>query len=115
MASNAPTIVKAGPTGAAVKPAVANPTPKQRFISLGRIQQHRDMIASEQFQSSCDYALMEYQAQLALRPMPSFNEAAASHIRLQGALEFIQQLRLLGEVPSNPPIVVERDNLDHRT
>lgn len=41
------------------------------------------------------------------------NMAAASHLKIVGALEFIAELRALAESPAPGPTIVDRDNLTH--
>lgn len=87
-----------------------NPSPKTRFQSIKKnISDHRDMIASQTFQTSSDHALMEYAGILAKLPL---GEAAASHFKMMGAQEFLQTFRNMGEMPTpvSPRIV---DNLNH--
>lgn len=78
---------------------ITNPTPKQRFQESGEnISRHRDLIATKEFVRGCDFALLQYQAELALRTADATN-AASNHFKMMGALEFLQTLRLLAEMP----------------
>ncbi|OLE10693.1 MAG: hypothetical protein AUG89_11560 [Acidobacteria bacterium 13_1_20CM_4_56_7] len=76
-------------------------------------QKHRALMQSEDFQRSLDYALLEYQRQLAQTAVTNTLEPTACHFKIVGALEFMQTLRNLAESPMRPEVV--RDgNLDHR-
>lgn len=91
---------------------VTNPTPKSRFQSVTtNVSQHRDMVGGAAFQRAADYAMLEYQALLADRTNDA-QTAVAAGMKLQGALEFLTQFRLLAETPTVAPRVVPRDNLD---
>lgn len=94
---------------------VTNPLPKTRFQETDKnVTKHRDLIGSDNFQRAIDFALLQYQAQVALEPLNgNFNAAAAAHFRQLGALEFVQTLRLLAESPT-PRSVSNTDNLDHK-
>jgi hypothetical protein len=90
--------------------AITNPTPKARFQqSKINLQQHRQMIEQDAFDRACDFALMEYQRILS-QQSTTFNDAAANHFKVTGAMEFLQQFRNLAEMSSQPKIV-DRDNL----
>ncbi len=70
------------------------------------------MMETRPFQRAIDYALLEYQAQLAQEVSSNPQSAAFSGLKMTGAQEFLQTLRLLSETPSLPkrqPTV----NLDH--
>ena len=85
---------------------LANPTPAQRFRDApDNIRKHRDMIDSHEFQRAADFAMLEYQVRLTM----SANPAPADVIgqRITGALEFLQVMRFLGEVPQ--PVAPRRD------
>jgi hypothetical protein len=93
---------------------VTNPSPKQRFIGIkDLVSKHRDLVASEQFQLAADFALLEYQRALSMTSFDNYNACAAAHMRMTGALEFLQQFRNLGETVAP----IKRDpagNLDHK-
>jgi len=93
---------------------VKNPTPKQRFQSNPKaLTSHRDLIASDQFQQSTDFALLEFERQLSMVPFDNFNACAAAHLRKVGAHEFLSVLRNLAE--SSVPEAAKGDgNLNHR-
>lgn len=93
---------------------VTNPTPKQRFAEIkDLVSKHRDLVASPQFQVAADFALLEYQRQLSMTPFENYNACAASHMRVVGAQEFLQQFRNLAEtsVPAKREVA---GNLDHK-
>ena len=90
---------------------ITNPSPKQRFMeSAQSVSAHRDMIASRAFERGADFALMEYTTQLELK-VSNMNDAASTGLKIQGALEFLQTLRMLGETPRLPAKVSLSDNL----
>lgn len=91
---------------------ITNPTPKARFQESGdNISKHRDMIGSKEFQRGCDSALLQYQAVLGLRTT-DMATAAANQFKLLGAQEFLQELRLLAEMPVRSAPVLNKE-LDH--
>jgi hypothetical protein len=80
-----------------------NPTPKIRFQEIkGAVEAHHGLIETESFKRACDVALLEYNRKLAanlgLSPVQGAQfEAMANAWRLQGANEFLAELRMLGE------------------
>lgn len=93
---------------------VKNPSPKARFQeTANHVQRHRDMIASPEFERAADYAMLQYSSKLATSmTSPTFNDYATMGVKITGAKEFLQELRMLAESPQMPtPVVV--DNLDH--
>ena len=90
--------------------APLNPSPKARFQQApDNISKHRALVDSKEFQRACDFALLQYQAELSQRIVDGTN-AAANYFRMLGAQEFIQTMRLLSE--STPRVtVVDPDNL----
>jgi len=89
---------------------ITNPTPKQRFQQhKDNIENHRLLIGQNAFDVGVDFSLQEYQRLLS-QQSTTFNDAAANHFKITGALEFIQTMRNLGEMPARPT-VVDRDNL----
>lgn len=69
------------------------------------------MVDSKPFQRAADFALMQYQVQLALDN--DLQKAAANSMKMQGALEFLQTFRLLGEPSVKVAAVRANDNLVH--
>ena len=96
----------------AQQPAI-NPTPKARFQQSGdSIAKHRNMVDLPEFTRATDFALLEYQMLLAKQTQDT-QTAMAAGLKLQGALEFLTQLRLLSETAKVPtPQIVEQ--LNHR-
>ena len=89
-------------------------TPKQRFqLHEESVKSHNSMVGEYNFRQSIDHAILQYQYQLSLHGGAGFNDCAASHIKMQGALEFINVLCNLGrqkiEVKRTDPL-----NLDHK-
>lgn len=94
--------------------ANVNPSPRARFQeSASNISRHRDMIASTEFQRACDFAMLQYQGELAMQKSDNFNTHAANQMKIVGALEFMHIFRHLGEQAQPAPKVVDRDNLSH--
>lgn len=87
---------------------VLNPSPKTRFLSSDQnVGKHRDMVDSNEFQRAADFALMEYQAILCQRE----SNPAVLGMKIMGAQEFLQTLRLLSEKVQVKPAVKIMDNL----
>ena len=90
-----------------------NPSPKTRFQADKKlVEQHNRLIERPDLQTSIDYAMLEYQAQLT-GVAAGGNEAAAAHFRLMGAHEFVNILKRLTE-QFTPAVVKQQDNLNHR-
>lgn len=91
-----------------------NPSAKTRFQESNQnISDHRAMVESRAFQRACDFALMEYQGQLALVSSENPQLSGAVGLKLAGANEFLMTMRLLSEAPRLIPRRVP-DNLDHK-
>lgn len=88
--------------------ARVNPTAKERFmVSSKLVTGHRNMVSSDQFMLSSDYALLEYFRKLQIEKDPG-----AAHFKSVGAQEFLATFRSLAESRNSPeqkPI----GNLDH--
>jgi hypothetical protein len=93
---------------------VSNPPPKKRFQeSEQRIKDHRDLVQSPAFEQALDFALLQYQSQLAQVDLQNFNLAASCHLRMLGAQEFVQVLRNLAESIQLQPRVKLDEQLNH--
>jgi hypothetical protein len=97
---------------------VKNPSPKVRFLSMPpvRLTDHRNIVSSDQFQTSADHAMLELVAQVIQQTGQANgnpNAALAGFFRIQGAYEFITQMKLLAETPKLPETNNE-GQLDHR-
>lgn len=93
-------------------PSVTNRTPKERFMQSGtRVSNHRNMASSDGFQESADCAMLEYTGRLASHSAP--NEAGVMGLKLQGAHEFLQIFRNLGENQIAPTIALA-PTLNHK-
>ncbi len=94
-------------------PAV-NPSPKDRFMKMAPVimTRHRDLVSSDQFDLSSDFALANMVAQLVAKSDGSQYYAMAAFLRLQGATEYLSQLKNLAETPREPTIV-RAPTLDH--
>lgn len=92
-------------------PILINPSPKTRFQqSADNIKKHRELVDSNEFQRGCDFALLQYQTKLASQQVDG-QLAAASHFKVLGVLEFLQEFRFLSE--TIPTVVAkDRDNLN---
>ncbi len=96
---------------------VKNPTPKSTFQSdTNRTARHRSMIHSPEFVIGADMAMLEYQSQLAQIDLQgNMTAAAAAHLRMLGAQEYLFCLRNLAEKPQPKMTPRVMDNLDHRS
>lgn len=93
---------------------VTNPTPKKRFQeSTDNISKHRDLIQTREFERASDFAMLQYAARLQEETNGNLNSAAAAHLRMTGAQEFLSIFRNLGESVELPTHRVETPNLDH--
>lgn len=93
---------------------VTNPSPKKRFQeSTDNIKKHRDLIQLREFERACDFAMLQYMAQLGQDADGNINAAAAAHLRLTGAREFLWTFRNLAEGLEFIPRKAEAPNLDH--
>lgn len=93
---------------------VKNPSPKARFQeSQDNIKRHRDMLQSREFERACDFSLLQYTSRLQSQTDGNLNAAAAAHLRLTGALEFLAVFRNLAESYEVSSRNTESSNLDH--
>lgn len=65
-----------------------------KFVSM-----HREMMQQPMMYVSIQYALLQYQREMANVRAIDGNAAATSFFKIQGALEFVDLLRKLGETP----------------
>jgi hypothetical protein len=93
---------------------VKNPSPKSRFQeTANHVERHRNLIASPEFERAADYAMLQYSSRLALNMNnPTFNDYATMGVKITGAKEFLQEMRLLAESATSKQ-VVPQDNLEH--
>jgi hypothetical protein len=76
---------------------ILNPSPKTRFQEVeSNIRDHKRMVDLPEFQKGMDYAMLEAQSRWA-RQVNDGQTAMAVGLKIQGALEFIQELVLLAE------------------
>jgi hypothetical protein len=93
---------------------VSNPSPKKRFQeSTDNVKRHRDLIQMREFERAADFAMLHYMAQLGQETDGNLNAAAAAHLRLTGAREFLWHFRNLAESTEFIPRRAETPNLDH--
>lgn len=93
---------------------IANPTPKVRYQSSAIVVgQHRMLVDSESFIHATDFAMLEYQRKLVMQSIDQY-AAMATGLKLQGALEFLQQLRMLAEPEAKGQTPVTVPSLNHR-
>lgn len=88
---------------------VYNPSPKARFAESDQsVTKHRDMVTDRTFERAADFALLEYHALLCRKEQnPAF-----IGLKLMGAQEFLQTMRLLAEKEELRPIAKIQDNLE---
>ena len=65
-----------------------------KFVSM-----HREMMQQPMMGVSIQYALLQYQRDMANVRAIDGNTAATSFFKIQGAIEFVDLLRKLGETP----------------
>ena len=95
-------------------PPAINPRPRARFqTNKDFVRVHADLVKTKDFQNILDYSLLEYQAKLAEIKLNEFNAAAAAHLKMQGAMEFIDVLKKLGHQEADP-VIIDRTNLDNQ-
>jgi hypothetical protein len=93
---------------------VKSPSPKARFQeSADNVSKHRDLIQMKEFQRASDYALLQYAARLQHDTEGNLNAAAAAHLKMTGAQEFLATFRNLSESVELPSRRIETPNLDH--
>ncbi len=68
------------------------------------------MIASREFERAADFAMLEYQGHLSTNCATQW-DAMANGLKIQGALELLHTLRLLGEQPAKITRMPDLDNL----
>jgi len=82
--------------------------------SQDNITKHRAMVDTREFERAADFALMQYQARLAITLDENNPQAVnASALKMKGAIEFLSELRMLGETPKPVPMPARADNLIH--
>lgn len=87
---------------------VINPTPKTRFqLSNDNITKHRTMIDSREFMRASDFALLEYMN----RCRKNETNPTVLGLKLVGAQEFLDELKLLSEKLELKPLPRVDDNL----
>lgn len=94
------------------------PSPKERLLaSKAVISAHLAIIESPAFDALAEAALLELQAALVYQSDPDagFNGAAAAHLQMTGALEYLRMFRSLSTPPPVPEKRPVSANLDHRT
>jgi hypothetical protein len=93
---------------------VKNFSPKQRFQSESKVRiAHRALVELDEFEMACDFALLQLQHELTEKVDGNVNLAAAAHMKLAGAHDFIRVFRNLAETPGKPKGGSDPDNLDY--
>jgi hypothetical protein len=88
-------------------------TPKQRFQQEAKVRvAHRQLVELHEFELACDFALLQLQHELTEAVNGNTNLAAAAHMKLAGAQDFIRVFRNLAETPGRPKGGEDRDNLN---
>ena len=77
------------------------------------LNRHREMVSNDQFDLSSDFALAEMTRQLVDRADGNQYYAMAAFLRLQGAVEYLSQLKNLAETPKLPS-AASTPTLDHK-
>ena len=93
-----------------------DPTPKQKFHTNPTfVAAHNRMVESQEFDLSCDIALMEYQRLLVAlgQNEVNLNAAAVAHIKITGAMEYLKTLKGLG-LKFTIPAAKQTGNMQHK-
>jgi len=92
-----------------------NPSPKQRFLANppSILSKHREMVSSQQFDHSSDFALAEMVRELVEHADGNQYYAMAAFLRIQGAVEYLGQLKRLAEPVQLPTHKYTEGNLKH--
>ena len=89
------------------------PSPKLRFrLSGDNIKKHHELLELREFDRALDFAMLEYQHQLALNTRDA-NGACEAGYKMKGVQEFVYLLKTLSEEQKVNPVIVP-SNLDHR-
>lgn len=95
-------------------PPNTDPTPKTRFLALpDAVKHHRAMMEDRAFERGIDFALLQYQVELAGKCTDA-NAAMRTGLCLLGAQEFVHILKTLSET-SKLSQVARNDNLVQNT
>jgi hypothetical protein len=95
-------------------PIDKNPTPKTVFReSTDNIKAHNELTQSRPFTRAIDFALLEYQRELANECLKDMGKSAFVGLKMTGAQEFVRTLRGLADIQVSPPVIVDPDNLNH--
>jgi hypothetical protein len=79
-------------------------SPQRRFQAKeSNIKAHQEMVDSDAFSVGTDAALLEY-AQTLAETTNDMNSAAAAGYRLKGAVELLNRVKTLAELPKPSPI-----------
>lgn len=92
------------------------PTPKSEFLKNAEvIKHHRELAENEWLRISISTAMLEMQRRASAGTDPTnFNACAASHLRMLGALDFIEILLNLAE-QMQPGVRTDTTNLPGNT
>lgn len=91
-------------------------TPRQRLLnSKTLVGAHREITGHGAFDLVADSALLEYQRQLLTSSdvQSGFNQAAAAHLKMSGAMEFLKIFLSLSADPEVPKSTAP-GNLNHK-
>lgn len=84
-------------------------------MSARTVSAHQEMVRSDQFDLSSDFAMAELVRQLVEKSNGSQYYAMAAFLRIQGAAEYLGQLKRLAEPIQMPtPPKPAPANLDHQ-
>lgn len=92
---------------------VVNPTPKQLLAANKELlSRHRDFMQNPYLSQTIDMAMAQYVRVLAEKQAMDGNTAAANFFKIEGAHDFVNTLRRLGETPELPAQST-KNNLDY--
>lgn len=81
-------------------------TPKESFLLTGKAKAFEAIVASEAFETACDYALLQLQAEMPYNTHPSLPTdplvGIDANARMHGAMRVIEILKTLHEPVKQP-------------
>lgn len=102
-----------------LKVVTFNPSPKNRFRNSPApvISKHRDLVSSDQFDMTSDFAMLELVKNIVSQGETNPtnpNAAIAGFYRIMGAHELLSAMKTLAEAPTVTKAESTPANLDHR-
>lgn len=92
------------------------PTPRESFLLTGKAAEFKRVVASESFETACDYALLHLLSQMPPNTMPGLPTdpyvGLDANAQMNGARRVIEILKSLAE-PVKEPKPIKRDQLHY--